>query len=88
MHVTACGLHIALHGCDMNSEIIADAFVTDSGYNEVAELNNIVIIYPQTTRTLTNPVGCWDIWGYTGDNFGNDLISFVIVDVLVTSLAK
>ena len=38
-----------------------------SGYNEVGELNNIVILYPQTIRSLTipyNPNACFDWWGY------------------------
>ena len=38
-----------------------------SGYNEVGELNNIVILYPQAIRSLTipyNPNACFDWWGY------------------------
>jgi len=39
-----------------------------SGYNELAEKNDIVILYPQAeTSTLFpfNPKGCWDWWGYS-----------------------
>ena len=57
----------------MNRDIIGDAFSTQAGYNEVAELNNIVILYPQTDLILQNPVGCWDIWGFTGDGYGNNI---------------
>ena len=46
---------------------VNDRFVRQAGYNEVAELNNIVILYPQAISTVLplNPQGCWDWWGYT-----------------------
>ena len=39
----------------------------NGGYNEVADLNNIVILYPQAKRGSIpyNPNGCFDWWGYT-----------------------
>jgi len=46
---------------------IGDLFARTTGYNEVGELNNIIIIYPQVTPTgATNPDGCWDFFGYSG----------------------
>ena len=46
-------------------------FARNAGYNEVGELNNIIIIYPQATPTnATNPYGCWDWWGYTVSYYG------------------
>ena len=46
--------------------ILNDVFARNTGYLEVAELNNIIVIFPQATSTiLTNPKGCWDWWGYT-----------------------
>jgi len=39
---------------------------------EVAELNHIIILFPQIAITYvspTNPEGCWDWWGYNGQNY-------------------
>ena len=44
---------------------VGETFVRNTGYNEVGELNNIIIIYPQVTNITVNPMGCWDYWGYT-----------------------
>jgi len=71
-----CGLHVALHGCRQNVDAIGDLFVTRAGYNEWAESNRLVVLYPQT-RALDgllpgwgdNPRGCWDWWGYSGDGY-------------------
>ena len=44
---------------------LGDEFARNTGYNEVGELNNIIIIYPQAISiSITNPFGCWDYWGY------------------------
>jgi len=61
-----CKLHIAFHGCQQGQSNVGDAYVRHGGYNEVAEANNIIILYPQVTATLSNPQGCWDWFGYTG----------------------
>lgn len=63
-----CKLHIALHGCGMAGR----DFPTYAGYNQVADLNDIIIVYPQVRSSLTsNPQGCWDWWGYTNINYAN-----------------
>ncbi|KAK3577426.1 hypothetical protein CHS0354_032275 [Potamilus streckersoni] len=62
----SCKLHIAFHGCLMGQRYIGENYVSHAGYNEVGELNNIIILYPQVIKSLTNPQGCWDWWGYTG----------------------
>lgn len=74
-----CRLHLALHGCRQGAEFIGDAFVRHAGYNGWAEANGIVVLYPQAaalTRRVAgmtiggaNPQGCWDWWGFTGDDF-------------------
>ncbi|XP_060081973.1 poly(3-hydroxybutyrate) depolymerase-like [Ylistrum balloti] len=64
-----CRLHVALHGCGMGRKAIGEIYVRHAGYNEVAEINNVIILYPQVISTLTNPKGCWDWWGYTGAYF-------------------
>ncbi|MFT5084148.1 MAG: poly(3-hydroxybutyrate) depolymerase [Lentisphaeria bacterium] len=66
-----CAIHIAFHGCLQNEEKIGMDFIESSGYNEWAEANNIVIVYPQTTASYfpINPKGCWGWWGYTGAEY-------------------
>ncbi|XP_046333528.2 uncharacterized protein LOC124116296 [Haliotis rufescens] len=65
-----CKLHVVFHGCKMQRETIGDVFAKHAGYNEVAELNNIIILYPQIkSDSISNPNGCWDWWAYTGANY-------------------
>jgi poly(3-hydroxybutyrate) depolymerase len=60
-----CRLHIALHGCLQSSSNIGQDFVRHAGYNEWADTNHIIVLYPQTRPLgLTNPQACWDWWGY------------------------
>ncbi len=66
----ACRAVIALHGCGQDYYKIDKIFVTQSGINEWADTNDIVVIYPQIKATsLMNPHGCWDTYGYDGQNF-------------------
>lgn len=62
-----CRIHLALHGCMQGSSEIGEVFVRHAGFNEWAEANNIVVVYPQvkTDRVVGNPNGCWDWWGYS-----------------------
>lgn len=66
--VKSCPVHLAFHGCRQTIDMIGDSFYSKTGYNEWAESNDIVVVYPQTIRSLAlgNPRGCWDWWGYTG----------------------
>ncbi|MHB0774749.1 extracellular catalytic domain type 2 short-chain-length polyhydroxyalkanoate depolymerase [Halomonas sp. WWR20] len=59
-----CALMIALHGCNMSSEQIGEAFVRHSGLNRWASRYRLVVLYPQADVSLPNPQGCWDWWGY------------------------
>ncbi|CAL8131438.1 unnamed protein product [Orchesella dallaii] len=59
-----CALHVAFHGCQQYRGSVGDTYATKTGYIEVAELNNIIVLFPQTVATLSNPNGCWDWWGY------------------------
>ena len=45
--ISECKLHVALHGCVQQKEKIGNIYAANSGYNQVADLNDIVIIYPQ-----------------------------------------
>lgn len=66
-----CKLHIALHGCSQTEDLIANRFYTKAGYNEWAETNHIVVLYPQTKAWITNPQACWDWWGYSGEHYAD-----------------
>lgn len=64
-----CRLHIVFHGCRQGAEFIQDRFARQAGINEWADSNGIVVIYPQVEKSMFNPQGCWDWWGYTGDDY-------------------
>ncbi len=66
-----CRLHIVFHGCRQGMEFVEDHFASLAGYNEWAESNAIVVLYPQVRSTFVplNPRGCWDWWGYEGPEF-------------------
>lgn len=64
----ACRVHISFHGCQQTLNDIGTKYVEHAGLNEVAEANNIIVLYPQakaSTMAPQNPQGCWDWWGYT-----------------------
>lgn len=60
---------MALHGCGQSIGLIGTRFIEYAGYNDVAESNDIIIIYPQVLNTTSNPDACWDFTGYTGANY-------------------
>lgn len=66
----SCRLHIAFHGCMQDAGSIGTQFATGAGFNEWADKNRIVVLYPQARSTVgapmapVNPMGCWDWWGY------------------------
>ena len=62
-----CDVHIAFHGCQQNPSKIGLKFVELAGYQEVAEANDIIVMFPQAESSMfspMNPNGCWDWWGY------------------------
>ncbi len=65
----SCKTHIAIHGCQQNPETVGLEFITQSGYNNWAETNSLIIYYPSVDKSLLNPAGCWDWWGYTSSDF-------------------
>jgi poly(3-hydroxybutyrate) depolymerase len=79
-----CRVHVALHGCKQgynyvnlvngrpdlaNDPPYGDRYFTSTGYNEMADTNHIVVLYPQAEGiddgNTQNPEGCWDWWGYS-----------------------
>lgn len=67
-----CRVHVFLHGCMGNFDYAGTYYVEHTGLNQWAEANDIIIIYPQTAKNGPSEIdekGCWDVWGYTGENF-------------------
>ena len=65
----SCKVHVAFHGCLQSDENIGDKYYTQTGYNELADTNNIILLYPQVEKSIpANPMGCWDFWGYSNPN--------------------
>lgn len=70
----SCTLHISFHGCKQYSAAVGDAYAKGAGFNEWADSNDLVVLYPQTDKSAMapfNPNGCWDWWGYTDGNYAN-----------------
>ena len=68
-----CRVHVAFHGCHQvwdrpagdSGANMGDRFYRYAGYNEWAENNRIIVVYPQAQKTSgVNPRGCFDWWGY------------------------
>lgn len=46
-------------------EYVGNEYALNAGYVQVAEKNNIIVLFPQVTNKIpdgTNPDGCWDWW--------------------------
>jgi len=68
-----CRIHVAFHGCRQGAEAVGERFVRDAGYNRWADTNRVIVLYPQAIARYAwwvwNPRGCWDWWGYTGQEY-------------------
>ena len=66
-----CKVHVAIHGCNQSAESVGNQFYTDTGYNNWADNNQLLVLYPQVNKSWLplNPEGCWDWWGYTGPDY-------------------
>ncbi len=67
-----CRLHVSFHGCKQYAGAVGDAYARGTGLNEYADTNQLVVLYPQTDKSAMapfNPNGCWDWWGYSGENY-------------------
>ncbi|HKT34876.1 MAG TPA: hypothetical protein VJR03_08580 [Nitrospira sp.] len=77
-----CRVHVAFHGCLQNYDTIGDRFYKKAGYNQWADSNHLIVVYPQTIARLgwnwkafwnfsyvLNPNACWDWWGYDGPDY-------------------
>ena len=64
----SCRVHVALHGCEQGAKLLGDRYYTGTGYNELADTNRLIVLYPQVEPSDAipyNPKGCWDFWGYS-----------------------
>ncbi|CAG7662111.1 unnamed protein product [Allacma fusca] len=66
-----CLLHFYFHGCLTGREFNGTSHIVNSGYLEVAELSNIIMVFPQAVSSEGNEIGCWDTYGFTGLQYGN-----------------
>jgi poly(3-hydroxybutyrate) depolymerase len=68
-----CRVHVVFHGCLQNADdYVGTDFVTHAGYNQWADTNNLIVLYPQTVSSSAaplNPNGCWDWWGYDDSGY-------------------
>ena len=67
-----CRVHVSFHGCNQYAQAVDMAYIEQTGLNRWADDNQLVVLYPQTRKSLImpmNPQGCWDWWGYTSDAY-------------------
>ncbi len=84
-----CKIHVAFHGCAQNRAKVGDAFIKESGLARWADNNNLIVLFPQIATTGYNPQGCWDWWGYTGQNYlTREAIQIVAVRRMIDELAQ
>lgn len=84
-----CHLHLNFHGCNQQQTKVGTQYVEHTGLNEWAEANNFVVLYPQTIATdiPLNPQGCFDWWGYAGDNYAtHDGPQMQVIRNMITAL--
>lgn len=70
----SCDLHISFHGCNQAIANVDDIYARDTGINNWAATNDMIVLYPQIEKSNImpmNPQGCWDWWGYTDENYAN-----------------
>jgi poly(3-hydroxybutyrate) depolymerase len=69
-----CRVHISFHGCVQEAASVSDAYYKHAGFNEWADTNHLIVLYPQTIASdvsPSNPDACWDWWGYDDPNYAN-----------------
>ncbi|MRR18157.1 MAG: hypothetical protein EG826_17070 [Deltaproteobacteria bacterium] len=72
-----CRIHVVFHGCRQlynrdpggrdpagGGQVFGLQMVLHAGYNEWADTNRLIVLYPQAQKSKPNPYGCFDWWGY------------------------
>jgi poly(3-hydroxybutyrate) depolymerase len=74
-----CKLHISFHGCMQSKGNVGNIYASKAGFMEVAEKNNIIVLFPQIAATPVNLTSCWDWFGYLNTLFatkdGNQVLA-------------
>jgi len=84
-----CKLHVSFHGCLQNADDVGDAYYGHAGFDEWADTNHLVVLYPQTVKTASNPEACWDFWGYDSPSFAKKTgPQMAMVRAMIAGLAK
>lgn len=108
-----CKVHVVLHGCKQGANYVdlvngrpdrandapyGDRYITTTGYNEIADTNGFVILYPQAEGIdngfVQNPEGCWDWWGYSDpeqlqpDYWSKNAIQIEAIHTMLRRLAQ
>jgi hypothetical protein len=65
----SCRVHVAFHGCLQSAASVGSDFYEHAGYNEWADTNHIIVLYPQTSNGGSNFEGCWDWYGYDSSTY-------------------
>lgn len=88
-----CRVHVVFHGCLQEEAVIGDKYYRGTGYNEMADSNGIIVLYPQIKMNkATNPQGCWDFWGYSSggkapDFYKKSAVQMSAVKAMIDRLA-
>jgi poly(3-hydroxybutyrate) depolymerase len=72
LDASSCVVHVVFHGCGQGAQSVGNDVYASVGYNRWADTNRVIVLYPQVVTSTffpSNPLGCWDWWGYTGANF-------------------
>ena len=87
-----CDVVVFFHGCQQSAEVIGTELAENSGFNRWAASNSTVVLYPQVQSSNIapmNPLGCWDWWGYTDDNYlSRSAPQLAAVNAMVARLAS
>eukprot|EP00931_Biecheleriopsis_adriatica_P025019 TRINITY_DN15467_c0_g1_i1.p1 TRINITY_DN15467_c0_g1~~TRINITY_DN15467_c0_g1_i1.p1 ORF type:complete len:391 (+),score=52.51 TRINITY_DN15467_c0_g1_i1:61-1173(+) len=65
--VGRCRVHVNYHGCINKKMYRRRLWATSIDINEYAEANDIIVLYPQASGTVSSGVGCWN-WGFAEDD--------------------
>lgn len=93
----SCPVHVVFHGCKQGAAVIGDKYYGQTGYNRIAEANDLIMLYPQvepSNGAPLNPEGCWDFWGYSSpqasdpDYFSHNAPQLSAVRKMIERLAQ
>lgn len=65
----SCRIHVAFHGCAQGRQFVGGKFAEKTGFARWADTNKLLVLFPQTSASPVNPQGCWDWWGFTGNDY-------------------